>query len=353
MSTTLLTPNLGLSATKAISFGRSAEKKKINNILKGGETYVITSNSLYFDEYSPKLLTQKGRQKESRKYFTPFRRLSQVCGKLEDNRFTDGCKIITTANKECFDHLAGLTTFPRDKRANFWLPSIVGLEENGEMHLHGKTSYELLSDKIEDGATSKKLIEKFLTSITDKNTSDLVVAVGNAESDLEFLDPFKRLGLNPNKKGSFEQIKDLPFKSAFICNKDTPKSLINKLENLAKKCNADGQLRFIVVRNGVKTQINKIAHSVLLLQKAFASTSEVFCEEITENLRKILQYRHLKYKNKNLFPLFIEQENVEDISFLRRIYRFMKQNKITTALIGCAVVVPLYVKKVYLKDKEK
>lgn len=334
--------------SKSVSFGQNS----FRNLIKGGETYVITPSSLYFGTHKPIELLKENFKPETRKYFTPFRRLSQICNTTDQNNNFDSCKIITSTTQKEFETIEKLTKLPRDKRANFWLPNIIGIKENGEINLHGATTYCKISEQLENGSTNKKLIESILEAITDKNSSDLVIAVGNKESDLEFLDPFKRLGLKSNTKDSFEKIKDLPFKSAFICNKNTPKSLINKLESLAKKCNADGQLRFIIIRHGSKSPLNKISHAILLLQKSFASTNAAFCNTISNNLKKVLEYRSLKYKNKKMTPLWIKAKEEKKTGFIRKFSKFLKENKATAILLFSTITIPIYYKKIYLENKK-
>ena len=342
---------ISVSRPKVLSFGNGAVNT-FNNLVKGGETYVITPSSLYFDKFTPNELFKENFQPETRKYFTTFRRLSQICNKTGKNNNFDGCKIITSVTENEFEVIKKLTSLSRDKRANFWLPNIVGIKETGDINIHGATNYSKLTKNIEHGADNKKLIDEILNTITAKNTSDLVIAVGNKDSDLEFLDPFKRLGLNANTKDSFDKIKDLPFKSAFICNKNTPKSLINRLENLAKKCNADGQLRFIIIKAGSNFPINKIAHSILLLQKSFASTSAAFCSAISKQLKKVLEYRKLNYRNKKITPLWIKPNENKKTNFIRKAMTFLKENKATSLLLLAAGVIPFYFQKIYLENKK-
>ena len=361
------------SKQKQISFGKNGTPQRLTDVITGGETYVVTRNNFYFQEFKPlKILGDKfesikektkndntkskknSSKNKIRRYFLPFRQINQISNNTNDIRYSGGCQIITAVTQKTFNVLKELTLLEPNKRANFWLPGILGIKETGELKIHGKNNqYHSLSDRIKPSSNYlKNIVDTLLFRINDKKTADLVIAIGNSWNDLNFIDPFRRLDLDSANPESFKIIKDLPFRSAFICDKRTPEALKDTVKKLAQKCNADGNLRFAVIDASETFLTNKIAHAILLLQKSYANYSKEFRKNISQNLKTLLKYKELEYANIDMTPKWVTKDKKEKIPFIKSLKNFLLNNKCTTGLILTSIIAPIYFKNFYSENKK-
>ncbi len=358
---------------KQISFGKNGTPQRLTDVITGGETYVVTRNNFYFQEFKPlKILgdkfenikektkndnvkSKKGSSKNKiRRYFLPFRQINQITNNTNDIRYSGGCQIVTAVTQKTFKVLKALTLLEPNKRANFWLPGILGIKETGELKIHGQNNqYHNLSDRIKASSSYlKNIVDTLLFRINDKKTSDLVIAIGNSWEDLNFIDSFRRLNLDSAKPESFKMIKDLPFRSAFICDKRTPAKLKETVTKLAERCNADGNLRFAVIDASETFPTNKISHTILLLQKAYANYNKEFRKNISKKLKKLLRYKELEYNNIDMTPKWAIKDKKEKISFTKGLKNFLLHNKCTTGLILTSIITPIYFRYFYNENKK-
>jgi len=370
-----LSPLNNYSSSKEVSFGRTATPQRLPDVITGGETYVITRDNIYFQKYKPKDIlngrfdttekkekaparkkttteaTKKTTKNKIRSYFLPFRRINQISNKTNDIRYSGGCQFITSVSEKRYKEIDALTTLQQEKRANFWLPGILHIEKTTKFKIHGKNNqYCPLSHQTNTNYhTLTSITNLLIDTIQQKKTTDLVIAIGTTEKDLTYIDPFRRLNL-PATKDSFKAIKDLPFRSAFICTKHTPEKVRKSVNEIAQICNSDGNLRFVVIEAGEKFPINKIAHTILLLQKAFANYSKKFRKEISSQLKTLISYRELEHPNIDLTPHWALRRKPEKLSLSKNIKNFLLNNKSTTALILTAIISPIYYKEFYLKQ---
>ena len=350
--------------TQNISFGKNYRPQNLDTMVKGGETYVVVSDSFYFKKFKPKELLRErfvkkdAEQKKSpiRSYFLPFRRINQMSNNTNDVRYSGGCQIITAVSDKDYNRIKELTQFSADKRANFWLPNMILNKKSGRLNLHWQDNiYRPISNKFtpSDNTPLKSIVNCLLDKIDKKQTSDLVVAIGSRVEDLAFVNPFYRLGIDMNEPNAFNKIKDLPFRSAFICNKRTPKKLREQLLQIEKFANSDGKLRFAIIDAEIKTPINKIAHAILLLQRSFANYSGKFRKTISNNLNNVLMYRNLEHERFDTTPKWAKKTKNEKASLSKSIINFFMSNKITTGLLLTALIVPTYFKYFYDHNKSK
>lgn len=350
--------NIQYTQKKLPSFGNSiSDCGQIENIISGGETFVVTNDTLYFNKYTPKKIKNgefekeiiKDKPLEIRSYFTPFRRLSQISVNKPNDKTPDGCRIITTMTEDTFETLQELAARPRDQRANFWLPSIIGIKDTNKIKIHNTTTYEDLNSELLTGNNlNNKLINTLINNVQTKNSSDLVIGIGCTEDDLNYINPFKRLNLNPLDVTSFEKIKNIPYRSAFICNKNTPLELRYKLSQLAAMCNFDGQLRFAIMHENSQKPINILAHTIMLLQKDYANFNERYRNKISERLKTVLQYRELNYdENINVNPKWLNTPTIEELPLNKKIKTFLLNNKVSAIMCLTAIIAPLYYKFAY------
>ncbi len=362
-------------SSKEISFGRTTTPQRLPDVITGGETYVITRDNMYFQRYKPKDIlrgkfdpsskkekypkknnvnsenVKKSTKNKIRSYFLPFRRINQISNKTNDVRYSGGCQFVTSVSEKRYKEIDALTTLPQEKRANFWLPGILHIDKTSKLKIHGKNNqYCPLSHKTSGSYhTLTSITNLFVDTIQQKRTTDLVIAIGNTENDLLFMDPFRRLSL-PATKDSFKAIKDLPFRSAFICTKNTPAQLREKVYEVAALCNSDGNLRFAVIESNQKFPTNKIAHTILLLQKSFANYSKNFRKEISKKLKSVLSHRELEYSGIDMTPRWASNDKTEKLSLTKNIKNFLLNNKYTAALILTAIISPIYYRKFYQKQ---
>ena len=351
---------------KNISFGNTLESPNFKKTIANGETYVVINKNLYFNEFSPDKILKNcnlpnikdqppQEQEIMKKYFLPFRRLSQISNKNTEN--IDGCKIVTTAPEACFNKIQELTTLERKKRALFWLPSIIIADESKQIKIHNKTQYETAQSTLtidKNRTLLQKITNNLINIIKKEHKSNLVIAIGNKEEDLAYVDPFKRLNLNSNKKNSFDIIKDIPFRSIFICDENTSIDLKYKLAKLEALCNFDKQLRFIVINTDKNTTTNKIVEAILLMQRNYANYNETFRDNITKKLKKLLEHKKLDFPtNINHPSQWVDAENFKPINFKELTKEFLKNNKISTALLLTAIIVPIYTKYFYNSSNKK
>lgn len=285
--------------------------------------------------------------------FVPYRRLSEISpNKKSENAF----QIITAIEQNISNKFMNFFSNQHlDNRRTIWLPDIVAVEDTGRCYNHINRCYELDDRYMMDSRPNSvkfSLVKQCFKELKKENKQGLVIAIGSQEKDLEFINPFNYKNLQADYK-NFNEVKDFPFHGAFLYNDQTSKNLLDKVRNIEKICNADGNVRFIVIPDKVVQSRNPVVQAALILQKEFARRYETYRNSISDKMIAVLENTRLEYhvtKSENTgvkynpIPLWTETSNVEKKPLFKRILNYAKNNKIACSLALASIAIPVYFK---------
>lgn len=340
-------------SSKKISFGK-------------GVSQVVVNRDLYFDNFDPHHIAAGsfwGRNSESiRKQFMPFMRLSKIAQTVPHE---NGCVFTVSVTNKQIKTLRSIADKLNDttieKPSLYWVPDVVVDRESGDTFTRVNKNYPAVPSRRLNSVFSNyeyPLVSDYMRKISEENSKDVVIAIGQTRRDLAFINPFKYFQVEPSYE-NFDKIRDLPFRSAFIYDETTPKDLLAELRELEKFCNADGNVRFALVNARKVKQTTAVAHSILLLQKAYAQFAPEFRMSISDDLRVLLESTDLEYVVSrqedskvpwNPIKSWVKQSS-EQVPIMNRFFKSVLKNKIATGLVLSAIGIPMYLKYTPVKKQ--
>jgi len=297
--------------------------------------------------------------------FAPYRRLNEISKDLS-NPTLNKCRISTYFPADVYQSVVNFFA-PKyqDARKLIWQPDSFVITDSGRILNYENNGYKLGKDIIEVNCETKsaiiEFVKKSINDVRHLKKDDFVIAIGNKEQDLEFLNPFSYKKLE-SSFDNFKKIKDLPFRSAFIYNKNTSEALMKKLRALEKICNADGNVRFAIVPDKIIQSHSAIVHSILLLQKEYAKKVAAYRDSISPLLKKLLEITRLEYVTPKAghagikyepAPFWLEPSKNLKEPFSTRFFRYVKNNKLACSIVATAVGVPIYFRIMHYSEKDK
>ena len=347
--------NCSINPRKNISFGH-------------GITHIIANKDCYFDKYitgkdsvTDKFVTNN--KDLFSKYFMPFMRLSRIATKEVSANSeiipANGCKFLVTLENNEIDFLKRIYESTKDTATYlYWIPDRIVNKQSGDVINNDMQFLKTFQnfDRLENQMLS--LTQRRLKQT--KKHDDLVIVVGSNKDDLNAISPFSYINEEQSIE-NFDKIRHTKLRSAFLYDNDTPRELLDEVKELAKICNADGNIRLALINKTAQKDVPPIINAVMLLQKEYAKFSSEFRAKISKKLKNLLEGRDIPYPVERT-PSTVPWEPAPDWgrivepdtrSIKRKIFDNIMNNKLATALILTAIGVPLYFRQTTHKKTKK